>query len=84
MIGVLATADFIYKGSWSVHSFNGDYLSVPSAQLWSEISHQISLMCRHELSLRFMNIALPNSFTYKRWYIPHTFLIDPLWRASVV
>ena len=26
---VYSTADFIKKGTFSVHSFNGDYLSIP-------------------------------------------------------
>ena len=24
-----STANFIFKGTWSVHSFNGDYLAIP-------------------------------------------------------
>ena len=36
---------FHLKGSWSVHSFNGDYLSIPSAHRyvvsWGNLFHEI-------------------------------------------
>ena len=32
---------FRIKGSWSVHLFNEDYLSIPSAHSWGNLFHEI-------------------------------------------
>ena len=50
------------------------YLS-PSKIKFLMCNHQISLVSRQELSLRFTNLAIPN--IYIRRHIPHPSIIDP-------
>ena len=70
IMGVLATWLIIWK-RLSI------YLS-PSEKVFSIFCHQISLVCWHELSLRFTITALPNSYIKAYTYIPDPILIDPM------